>query len=344
MLEKLEPMATGSITYCTTGIVMKRLQSDPLMKRVSHVILDEVHERQSSSDFAMAVARRLLRVRKDMKLILMSATMKTEHLLAYFAEFNPEVLDIEGKLHEVKELYLEDVLTELDPYEMDLRGRFFERDFKGSVLPKIQTPLYSDNYHYKVVNQIMDGKTEDMNVALIGALIKRITLDKPEGGILVFVNGESPMWDLENELYSLELMDKLEAHWLLSKYSSEIQMTVFDPPEAGKRKLVVATNIAETSITIPDIVYVIDTGKVNVRHYETRLKAAGLPTEWVSKSSARQRKGRAGRKQAGICYRLYTRARFEVFAEESTPETKRARLEDLALDIKRLKLGREAPR
>ena len=339
MLDKLLPRERGSILYCTTGIVLKRMQRDPHLKDISHLVLDEVHERQAFSDFAMALARRLLRARPDLRLILMSATMKFEGLMQYFAEFEPRLIEVEGKLHKVEERYLEDVLTELAPFKMDLKHCRSREDFKREVLPRMQNPEFDHKYDYNVVKQVLEGRTEDTNIGLIGELIRHIHSTKAEGGILVFVQGEGPMWKLESELDRLELIDCLEVHWLHSRHAMEDQKAVQYPPEGGKRKLVVATNIAEASITIPDIVYVIDTGKVNNKYYDSEGKADGLQTEWVSKSSADQRKGRAGRVRPGICYRLFTRARFEVLAQENAPDTKRMRLEEQALDIKRLRLG-----
>ena len=231
MLDKLLPRERGSILYCTTGIVLKRMQRDPHLKDISHLVLDEVHERQAFSDFAMALARRLLRARPDLRLILMSATIKFEGLMRYFAEFEPRLIEVEGKLHEVEERYLEDVLTELAPFKMDLTFRHFEGDFKREVLPKMRNPEFNRKYHYGVVNQVTDGRAEDTNIGLIGELIRHIHSTTAEGGILVFVQGEGPMWELERELDRLELMDCLEAHWLHSRYSTEDQRAALDPPE-----------------------------------------------------------------------------------------------------------------
>ena len=147
MLDKELPRPKGSILYCTTGIVLQWLQNQPILDSVSHLIIDEVHERLAVSDFAMAIGKRLVKIRPDFRLIIMSATMKVEDVVSYFEDYlTPSgVLRIEGSLHKVQQFYLEDILTLLGE-ELDLTGRHFEPDFKAKVLPRLMDESYSAKY------------------------------------------------------------------------------------------------------------------------------------------------------------------------------------------------------
>ena len=120
-------------------------------------------------------------------------------------------------------------------------------------------------------------------------------------------------------------------------------MQLWDKPPKGVRKIVIATNIAETSITIDDVVYVIDAGKIKMTNYNPNENITTLKAEWVSLANARQRRGRAGRVQPGICYHLYTRAREMTLNQYVVPEMLRTRLEEVILKIKILELGKVAP-
>ncbi|KAL1440711.1 hypothetical protein MTO96_009259 [Rhipicephalus appendiculatus] len=157
---------------------------------------------------------------------------------------------------------------------------------------------------------------------------------KPEGAILVFLPG----WEQINNLNKLLTADRnLRGSLIIPLHSmmpTVNQRQVFDRPPAGVRKIVLATNIAETSITINDVVYVIDCGKIKMSNFDVDKNLATLDAEWVSRANAQQRKGRAGRVQPGVCYRLYTSWRESQLDAYQLPEMLRTRLETLILKIK----------
>ncbi|KAG8581021.1 hypothetical protein GDO81_007518 [Engystomops pustulosus] len=264
-LESQLPRKQGSILYCTTGIVLQWLQSDQQLSGVSHIVLDEVHERNLQSDMLMAIVKDLLKCRADLKVILMSATLNAEKFSQYFD--GCPMLHIPGLTFPVKEYLLEDV------YEMV--------KYSESTIHAIQ---YTDD--------------EKVNLQLIVELIRHIVLKGEDGAILVFLPG----WDNISTLHDLlmaQVMFKSDRFIIIPLHSlmpTVNQTQVFKTPPPGVRKIVIATNIAETSITIDDVVHVIDGGKLKETNYDTQNKIRTMTAEWVSHANAKQRKGRAGSK------------------------------------------------
>ncbi|KAG0721051.1 ATP-dependent RNA helicase DHX36 [Chionoecetes opilio] len=168
---------------------------------------------------------------------------------------------------------------------------------------------------------------------------------QPKGAVLVFLPG----WDTISKLHNMMKDDSVLAsrNYLViplhSMMPTASQREVFDTPPEGVRKIVLATNIAETSITIDDVVYVIDGGRIKMKNYDKEANLVTLLPEWVTLANARQRRGRAGRVQDGVCYHLYTRARESMMDDYPLPEIQRTRLEEIILHIKILKLGSMRP-
>uniref|UniRef100_A0A803TJM1 RNA helicase n=1 Tax=Anolis carolinensis TaxID=28377 RepID=A0A803TJM1_ANOCA len=331
------PRRQGSILYCTTGIVLQWLQSDKYLSSVSHIILDEIHERNLQSDVLITIIKDLLSIRLDLKVILMSATLNAEKFSEYFD--NCPMIHIPGFTYPVKEYLLEDVIEMLRyiPENTDRRPHWKKRFMQGRISrpekeekEEIYQERWPDYLRYSESTidalEMMDDDKIDLN--LVAALIKYIALEEEEGAILVFLPG----WDNISTLHDL-LMSQIMFK------SGKIFPSVFKRTPPGVRKIVIATNIAETSITIDDVVYVIDGGKIKETHFDTQNNISTMAAEWVSIANAKQRKGRAGRVQPGQCYHLYNGLRASLLEDYQLPEILRTPLEELCLQIKILKLG-----
>ncbi|XP_076061555.1 ATP-dependent RNA helicase Rhau [Oratosquilla oratoria] len=349
-LESAVPRREGSIMYCTTGIILQWMQSDPLLLEISHLILDEIHERDMLSDFLICICKDLLQMRPDMKLVLMSATLNAEMFSEYYG--NAPMIHIPGFTFPVVEYYLEDAIEATGfefPSDTSIpkwrRKEMKKQDeYDDIILPYIRELENGRKYSYFTLDQLRRRSSEEMNLDFVLALLKHIcTL--PPGAILVFLPGWEQISNLHKMLQSDPSMNSrnhifLPLHSLMPTVN---QREVFDRPPAGVRKIVLATNIAETSITIDDIVYVVDCGRIKMKNFDKEANLSTLLPEWVTLANARQRRGRAGRVQDGVCFHLYSRAREMVLDEYPLPEIQRTRLEEIILHLKMLKLGSIKP-
>lgn len=354
-LEKSLPRARGSILYCTTGIILHQMISDPLLSTFSHLVLDEIHERDIMSDFLIALMHKVLPQRPDFKLILMSATLNAEKFADYYN--GCPMIKISGFTYPVEEYYLEDVLQmtgfTFGPCSnqsmmgrkareaMEKRKMDAQRKYMKMILPHLYEVQM--NYGAKVCNELKNPNCEELNLDLILELIRHIVKNQPgNGSILVFLTGHMEIMDL---------IEKLEfcGHFPESKYiiiplhsqiDSEEQKYIFEPPGENQRKIIVSTNIAETSITINDVVYVINCGYIKQTGYNPKTNQQTLDAEFVSLANAHQRRGRAGRVRPGICYHLYTKARKQFLQKFQQPEIQRTRLDNVLLRVKALQLGK----
>ncbi|XP_071999076.1 ATP-dependent DNA/RNA helicase DHX36 isoform X2 [Engystomops pustulosus] len=354
-LESQLPRKQGSILYCTTGIVLQWLQSDQQLSGVSHIVLDEVHERNLQSDMLMAIVKDLLKCRADLKVILMSATLNAEKFSQYFD--GCPMLHIPGLTFPVKEYLLEDVyeMVKFCPEESGCRPPSNRRFMQGrNIRPekaekeeiyRERFPEYlrrlQGKYSESTIHAIQYTDDEKVNLQLIVELIRHIVLKGEDGAILVFLPGWDNISTL-NDLLMAQVMFKSDRFIIIPLHSlmpTVNQTQVFKTPPPGVRKIVIATNIAETSITIDDVVHVIDGGKLKETNYDTQNKIRTMTAEWVSHANAKQRKGRAGRVKPGYCYHLYNKLRESLLDDYQLPEIVRTPLEELCLQIKILKLG-----
>ncbi|KAH9284317.1 ATP-dependent RNA helicase DHX36 [Echinococcus granulosus] len=353
----------SSILFCTTGIVLQWFQSDPLLKSVSHVVVDEVHEREMLGDFLITMLKRILPLRPDLHVILMSATLNSEEFAQFF-DGCPR-LEIPGRTFAVDTLYLEDVLHRTG-FEMpqDALYRFSKANRRMSQMradsvgnPPI-TPGIRQGYKQwlkESTSRLSLGSRQFLEAMdlyscpppeLVAAVIDYIIRTTSSGAILAFVPGLGDILDTMKALRSIdpalyaETRGGVMLHALHSRLPSARQRVVFEPPPAGKRKVVIATNIAETSITIEDIVYVVDSGQIKITTYDPRTNTSTLARVLVSKANAAQRRGRAGRVRPGQCFHLFSRFTHDrVMLDFLPPEITRIRLEDAILRIKALELG-----
>ncbi|XP_005996531.1 ATP-dependent DNA/RNA helicase DHX36 [Latimeria chalumnae] len=356
-LQSRLPRKQGSILYCTTGIILQWLQSDSYLSSVSHVVLDEIHERSLQSDVLITIVKDLLKFRSDLKVVLMSATLNAEKFSSYFD--NCPMIHIPGFTYPVQEYLLEDVVEMLRycPQNQDQRAQWKRRFMQGQMWrPEkeekeeeygLQWPDYlkrlRGRYSTTTIEALeMLNGDEKIDLNLIVALIKHIVLKGEDGAILVFLPGWDNISTL-NDLLMAEVMFKSDKFIIIPLHSlmpTVNQTQVFKKPPPGVRKIILATNIAETSITIDDVVHVIDGGKIKETHFDTENNISTMTAEWVSLANAKQRRGRAGRVQPGHCYHLYNGLRACLLDDYQLPEIQRTPLEELCLQIKILKLGK----
>ncbi|KAJ4320719.1 putative ATP-dependent RNA helicase ucp12 [Neodidymelliopsis sp. IMI 364377] len=318
---KQKPGVT-KITFVTTGVLLRRLQMSgggaddvvAALADVSHVVVDEVHERSLDTDFLLVLLRQILRTRKDLKVILMSATLDADVFEAYFREVGPVGrVEIAGRTHPVTDYYVDDVM-----HFTGFRG------YVGEEEEQQQEKSFSAN-----LRSIGFG----INYDLIAETVRYIDrqLGDKDGGILIFLPGTM---EIDRTIQALSSFTNLHALPLHASLLPAEQKRVFPLPPAGKRKVIAATNVAETSITIEDIVAVIDTGRVKETSYDPQNNMVRLAETWASRAACKQRRGRAGRVRAGDCYKLYTRNAEAKMLERPDPEIRRVPLEQMCLSIK----------
>ncbi|XP_064538961.1 putative ATP-dependent RNA helicase DHX57 [Drosophila montana] len=357
------------LSFCTTGILLRRLASDPLLSNVSHVIVDEVHERSQDSDFLLLILKNILRERKDLKVILMSATLNATLFSDYFG--GAPVLDIPGRTFPVQQLFLEDILDSCDfvmecdtkycrklkKKEQDVLEQLLEfADIQASSEPPGQKikdenltlaetySRYAD-YSKTTCKSIYLMEPMMINPELIESVLKYIVEGEHEwpheGSILIFLPGFQEIQTVHNALLDSAMFGPRAGKFVLvplhSALSSEDQALVFKRAPPGKRKIVLSTNIAETSVTIDDCVFVIDCGLMKEKGFDSNRNMESLDLVWVSRANAKQRKGRAGRVMPGVCIHLYTGFRYQHhILGQPVPEIQRVPLEQIVLRIKTL--------
>ncbi|CAL0316400.1 unnamed protein product [Lupinus luteus] len=344
------------LLFCTTGILLRRLLADRNLKGVTHVIVDEIHERGMNEDFLLIVLKDLLPHRPELKLILMSATLDAELFSSYFNR--APIMNIPGFTYPVKTHFLENILDmtgyRLTPYnQIDDYGQ--ERMWKmnkqaprkrksqiaSTVEDAIRAADFSD-YSPQTQESLSCWNPDCIGFSLIEYLLCNICKNEKPGAVLVFMTGWDDISSLKEKLLTHPVLGDPNRVLLLTCHgsmASSEQRLIFEEPENGVRKIVLATNIAETSITINDVVFVLDCGKAKETSYDALNNTPCLLPTWISKVSAQQRRGRAGRVQPGECYHLYPRCVYDAFAEYQLPEILRTPLQSLCLQIKSLRLG-----
>ncbi|KAF9015290.1 P-loop containing nucleoside triphosphate hydrolase protein [Cyathus striatus] len=360
------------LAYITTGVALRMLESgsnqdghNSGFDEISHLIIDEVHERTIESDFLLIVLKSLLKQRSELKVILMSATVDAEKISSYFG--NCPMLHIPGRTFPVDTLYLEDAvectkwtIDENSPYARQLNDRFYKT--KGLPENYEETLIgYDDDMNdtiskdVKFVQRYTSEVLDTLNLLnerlipydLIMRLLEMVCFQDNKyvsysNAILIFVPGITEIRRLndlimEHPLFGLP--DAFKIYSLHSTLTSDHQGAVFNIPPPGVRKIVISTNIAETGITIPDVTCVIDTGKHREMRFDEKRQISRLVETFISKSNAAQRRGRAGRVQKGLCFHLFTKVRHDTqMTENPLPEMMRLSLSDLALRIKIMKV------
>ncbi|XP_046413575.1 dosage compensation regulator isoform X3 [Neodiprion virginianus] len=339
--ESCLPRPYASMMFCTVGVLLRKLEGG--LRGVSHVIVDEIHERDVNSDFVMVVLRDMIHMYPELRVILMSATIDTTLFSEYFNKC--PVIEIPGRAYPVQQYFLEDCvhLTNfVPPADTRKRKNRDSEDIPGDGdQEENYNKIVSGNYSIQTKNAMAQMSEKEISFELIEALLQYVKTQNIPGAVLIFLPG----WNL-----IFALMKHLQQHPafggssyiiipLHSQLPREDQRKVFDPVPTGVTKIILATNIAETSITINDVVYVIDSCKAKMKLFTSHNNMTNYATVWASKTNLEQRKGRAGRVKPGFCFHLCSRARFEKMDEHMTPEMFRTPLHELALSIKLLRLG-----
>lgn len=444
------------LIFLTPGILLRKLQSSPNLAEYTHIIIDEVHERDKYTEFLLITLRDLLPVRPDLRLVLMSATLQTEVLVNYFKDcdhpfyktYPPAQIEIEGRTFPVQEYFLENVLqmtqyvdplppegkddspVSMDELELELAkltGNFSTDIAQDSLRCMMCGQIFSDHIDLgshvavctgtrpkkdtTVANEIapdsfndygdydvndtaqldgydfdfqpmvesdtnedsndkkwdgeglFDGGSTEDDELLEGLLKQYQTMHDDEqidtfllvevlhyinkishrdGAVLVFLPGWQEISEVSMLLESTAPFNNRSKFLILPLHSgipSSSQRRVLKRPPQGVRKIVLSTNISETSLTIDDIAFVVDTGRAKEKNYDPHLKTSTLQPTWISQASAKQRKGRAGRVKAGVCFHLFSRRRHQVMRPFVESELLRTPLEEMCLMTKKLCLA-----
>ncbi|KAK4189694.1 putative ATP-dependent RNA helicase [Podospora australis] len=338
------------LVYATTGIVMRMLEGSNDLREITHLVLDEVHERTIDSDFLLIVLKKLLARRKDLKVVLMSATVDAERFSKYLG--GAPVLTVPGRTFPVKVAYLEDAV-ELTGYTLnDQKPREKITDLDDDAEPEVDTSSKPElisslrQYSSRTRNTLAQMDEYQIDFDLVVQLISQIAVDPNYSSyskaILVFLPGIAEIRTLNDMLLGDRFFaDNWFVYPLHSTIATEEQEAAFLIPPPGIRKIVLATNIAETGITIPDVTCVIDTGKHREMRFDERRQLSRLIDTFISRANAKQRRGRAGRVQEGLCFHMFTKHRHDnIMADQQTPEMLRLSLQDLAIRVKICKIGR----
>ncbi|KAG5493297.1 hypothetical protein GH5_02039 [Leishmania sp. Ghana 2012 LV757] len=366
------------ITFVTTGLLLRIMQSDTLLDGYSHVIIDEIHEREMNSDFILMLLRQILEKRPDIRVVLMSATLHASDFQSYFG--GAPLIQVEGQVFPVKEYFLEDLV----PFAR-------EHCCMTPLLKEAASAPWGDvnQGHVALTQSDVDGATPNAPLSRYGFREAPTPIDYPtiqfaveqalrmidiaDSSILVFLPG----WDEIRK--ARDVLEHNRSYYVLplhSAVSTESQLKCFLPPPPGKIKIILSTNIAESGVTIDDVGVVIDTGRMKQVSHATRVRTflsktaprgydsfrvqdtaavtstplapesaqgnySHLMNIYASRANCIQRRGRVGRTRPGLCIRLFSREHFRNLHEFQTPELLRMPLDGLCLTI--LKLGVGAP-
>lgn len=340
--------AQTRLVYATVGIVLRMLENSDGLKDITHLVLDEVHERSIDTDFLLIVLKTLVDRRPDLKVVLMSATVDAQKFSQYLG--GVPIISVPGRTFPVESKFLEDAI-ELTGYRnedatADNVKDEAEDDVDSQDTKKDQSSGQLTGYNKQTARTLASYDEYRIDHTLIIKLLEEVSQDPAYIGFsratLIFMPGIAEIRQLNDILLGHPLFSSKawRVHALHSTFSTDEQQAAFEIPPEGVRKIVIATNIAETGITIPDITCVIDCGKHREMRYDERRQISKLTQSFISRANAKQRRGRAGRVQEGLCFHLFTKHRFDnLMMDQQTPEMLRLSLQELVMRVKICKLG-----
>ncbi|KAI1083823.1 P-loop containing nucleoside triphosphate hydrolase protein [Whalleya microplaca] len=296
--------AATRIKFLTDGLLIREALVDPLLSRYAVIMVDEAHERSISTDILLGLLKKIRKRRPELRIIVSSATLQAEDFLNFFSQQSDNQDTIESGKDNIGSI-------------ISLEGRTYPID----VL-HLESP--AEDYVEKAISTVFDIHTKE-----------------PDGDILVFLTGRE---EIDTAIQAVterlaQLPPRSQSILVLPLYaglSTEQQMYVFDAPPENTRKVIFSTNIAEASVTIEGIVYVIDSGFVKLKAFDPKTGIESLTSTPVSKAAAAQRAGRAGRTKPGKCFRLYTEEAFQALPAANVPEIQRSNLAPFILQLKAL--------
>ncbi len=282
------------IKFMTDGILLAETRNDRLLRKYGALIIDEAHERSLNIDFLLGILRQLLNKRKDLKIIITSATIDTEK---------------------------------------------FSQNFNNAPIIEVSGRTYPVDVWYRPLNHELEEKGEITYIDQAVKAVEELKRKGQRGDVLIFMPSERDIRETVQRLEGRKLFNAAILP-LFGRLSASEQHRIFQ--KIKEQKIIVATNIAETSITVPGIKYVLDTGVARISQYNPRTHTQSLPVQTVSKSSADQRKGRCGRVESGICIRLYSEEEYISRPQYTLPEIRRSNLAKVILQMVFLHLGEVA--
>jgi ATP-dependent helicase HrpA len=288
-----------AIKLVTDGLLLAEFRDDPLLSRYDTIIIDEAHERSLNIDFLLGILSTILPKRPDLKVIVTSATIHFERFSQHFS--GAPVVEVSGRSYPVEIRYAP--MLEMDAERLD-----------GTRLAQA------------IQKQVFELRTIDR------------THQRGLGDVLVFLPGEREIREV-SQFMRHAAIDRLDVLPLYARLGSADQQRIFHPSENGRQRMVLATNVAETSLTVPGIRYVIDSGLARMSRYAARSRLQRLPIEPISQASANQRAGRCGRTEPGVAIRLYAESDYESRSAYTDPEIQRTNLASVVLQCLDLKLG-----
>lgn len=334
--------ADTRVALVTDGILLNEIHRDRLLRRYDTIIVDEAHERSLNIDFLLGYLRRILPKRPDLKVIVTSATIDPESFARHFAAAPTEpggeptpapVIEVSGRTYPVEIRY------------RPVDGADEVADDAGAETPDAGTPAPQPKKPRSPARPAAKPGRSDDDADEVGAVVAALReLDREApGDVLVFFPGEAEIRDAADAIRGAYQKDTspTEVLPLYGRLSAAEQHRVFERSSVAgvRRRVILATNVAETSLTVPGIRYVVDTGTARISRYSNRSKIQRLPIEAVSQASAQQRSGRAGRTSPGIAIRLYSEDDFTRRPEYTEPEILRTSLASVILQMLSLGFG-----
>lgn len=364
------PDENGSITFCTIGVFLRKMQTallrggDRVLDNVTHVIVDEVHERDVDTDLLLVVLKRLLADRKakgnPLKVVLMSATIDPTLFQKYFPDESgmpAKVVEVPGRSFPVEKHFLDEFVQDLVAtketnwvFRDDKVQKYLNRELGSNAASVLSAAGVGSS---RATASSRPDTDEDVEIPypLVALTIAHVLRKSDSGHVLVFLPGWEEIQSVHKIITdrNLALGTKLSdssryaVHIMHSTIPLAEQQQIFEPPPAGIRRIILSTNIAETSVTIPDVVYVVDTAKIKENRFDPERHISSLVSAWVGTSNLNQRAGRAGRHRPGEYFGILSRDRSERLHTHQTVEIKRVDLSNVVMHVKALNFpGMEA--